>query len=91
MNVARSSPDASVHISAHNAVKNVDTGGQRKTTKQARARHEQRLEQNYQKAVKRAEKTGRALPPRAQYYDHWGYSYYSKCIFGPSNTLESGY
>lgn len=41
-------------------------------------RHTDKLERNYEKAQKRAEKKGRELPPRDQYYDHWGYSYYSK-------------
>jgi hypothetical protein len=41
-------------------------------------RRNEQLEKNYQKALKRAEKKGRKLPPRNEYYDHWGYHYASK-------------
>ena len=46
-----------------------------------RAVQNKRLEDNYQKACKRAEKKGRKLPPKDQYYNHWGYSYMSKSPF----------
>lgn len=46
-----------------------------------RAVQNKRLEENYQKACKRAEKKGRKLPPKDQYYSHWGYSYPSKLTF----------
>jgi hypothetical protein len=46
-----------------------------------RAVQNKRLEENYQKACKRAEKKGRKLPPKDQYYNHWGYSYASKFTF----------
>lgn len=69
-------PDNSAHISAHNAVRFDDA--QSSTERARRARHEQKVEENYQKAKKRAEKSGRQLPPRDEYYSHWGYSYYSE-------------
>jgi hypothetical protein len=53
----------------------------------AQIRHEKKLEENYKKAVKRAAKKGRVLPPREQYYNHWGYSYYSESI---ASSLDSG-
>ncbi|KAK7424060.1 hypothetical protein QQX98_000670 [Neonectria punicea] len=76
-------PDNSAHISSHNAVKLSDDAmvlppGRRSVQRQIQELHQQRLEENYQKARKRAEKKGRKLPPREQYYEHWGYSYYSK-------------
>jgi hypothetical protein len=71
-------PDNSAHISAHNAVKSQQTAEHQNVTNLLRARQQERLEQNYQKAVRRAEQKGRKLPPRGQYYDHWGHSYYSK-------------
>lgn len=66
-------PDKSAHISAHNAVRN---SAQETVSKFSRLRQHRQLELNYEKACKRAEKKGRKLPPREQYYDHWGYQYY---------------
>jgi len=72
-------PDNSAHISAHNAVKThipADQVARRTVAEHLQALHKQRLDENYAKACRRAEKKGRKLPPREQYYDHWGYSYY---------------
>lgn len=70
-------PDASAHISAHNAVKLIDK--ERSNLHSAiRARHRRQLDDNYQKAQQRAGKKGRQLPPQKEYYNHWGYQYYSK-------------
>ena len=66
-------PDNSAHISAHNAVKTA-------VSAHAHQIFSARLDAQYEKACKRAEKKGRKLPPREQYYDHWGYSYY---MYGP--------
>lgn len=71
-------PDKSAHLSAHNAV-HVPANGNTITDKlrrAARERQRRQLELDYQKARKRAEKNGRTLPPRDEYYNHWGYSYY---------------
>ncbi|UKZ56523.1 hypothetical protein TrVGV298_010360 [Trichoderma virens] len=65
-------PDNSAHISAHNSRAGI--------TDYIRARQARKLDEAYQKAAKRAEKKGRALPPRDEYYDHWGYNYY---MYGP--------
>lgn len=78
-------PDNSAHISSHNAVRSVqDPGilqtGRRRVQAQMAAMHRQRLDDAYAKAQKRAEKKGRKIPPRDQYYDHWGYPYY---YYGP--------
>ncbi|KPM44192.1 hypothetical protein AK830_g2331 [Neonectria ditissima] len=78
-------PDNSAHISSHNAVKLSDDAtiqipGRKSVQRQMQDAHQRRLEENYQKARKRAEKKGRKLPPREQYYEHWGYSYY---MYGP--------
>lgn len=48
--------------------------------RQLAALHKQRLDDSYAKAQKRAAKKGREIPPRDQYYDHWGYPYY---YYGP--------
>ncbi|KAM0319444.1 hypothetical protein ACHAPQ_010332 [Fusarium lateritium] len=73
-------PDNSAHISSHNAVRTYDEGlvasnHVEKVQNRMRAVQNKRLEENYQKACKRAEKKGRKLPPKDQYYNHWGYSY----------------
>ncbi|KAH8194952.1 hypothetical protein TruAng_010893 [Truncatella angustata] len=74
-------PDASAHISAHNAVKYHDEDASRAIT--LKAMHDTqlaRMEANYKKAQKRAEKKGRKLPPRDEYYYYWGYPY---MMYGP--------
>jgi hypothetical protein len=81
-------PDNSAHISSHNAVRVNDdpllaTNQIERVQIRMRAVHNRRLEENYQKACKRAEKKGRKLPPKDQYYDHWGYSYMSKYSLHP--------
>lgn len=71
-------PDKSAHISSHNAVRappDVSSARERLTA-HARDRKYRQLELNYEKARRRAEKKGRKLPPRDEYYDHWGYSYF---------------
>ncbi|KAF5231633.1 hypothetical protein FANTH_13300, partial [Fusarium anthophilum] len=78
-------PDNSAHISSHNAVRTSNEGlvaasHVEKVQNRLREVQNKRLEENYQKACKRAEKKGRKLPPKDQYYDHWGYSYW---MYGP--------
>jgi hypothetical protein len=75
-------PDNSAHISSHNAVRTSNEGlvaasHVEKVQNRLREVQNKRLEENYQKACRRAEKKGRKLPPKDQYYDHWGYSYWS--------------
>ncbi|RKU48439.1 hypothetical protein DL546_000488 [Coniochaeta pulveracea] len=76
-------PDNSAHISSHSAVKyaegTTDTG-RRRVRAHLAAAYQARLDDQYAKAKRRAEKKGRKIPPKDQYYDHWGYSYYS---YGP--------
>ncbi|KAI1871097.1 hypothetical protein JX265_006137 [Neoarthrinium moseri] len=74
-------PDASAHISAHNAVKYVDADSKRNVALLAmHTAQVARLDENYKKAQKRAEKKGRKLPPRDEYYYYWGYPY---MMYGP--------
>jgi hypothetical protein len=73
-------PNNSAHISAHNAVKTFipeEDEPRRKAYEQMRATQQARLDENYAKACKRAEKKGRKLPSKEEYYSHWGYNYYS--------------
>jgi hypothetical protein len=71
-------PDKSAHISSHNAVRAPPdaSSAKERLTAYARDRKYRQLELNYEKARRRAEKKGRRLPPRDEYYDHWGYSYF---------------
>ncbi|ODA83242.1 hypothetical protein RJ55_01754 [Drechmeria coniospora] len=71
-------PDNSAHISAHNAVRSLETEARERVTKHIRARHQVKLDRDYEKARRRAQKKGRQLPARDEYYDHWGYQYYSE-------------
>ncbi|CAI6085788.1 unnamed protein product [Clonostachys chloroleuca] len=80
-------PNNSAHISAHNAVSykltdpgNAEMIASKKVGDAARRAYQRRLEDKYQKACKRAGKKGRTLPPRDEYYSHWGYPYY---MYGP--------
>lgn len=78
-------PDNSAHISSHPAVRlPYDTSAASSARSRVRAQlaalHRTRLEDNYQKAARRAAKRGRPVPSREQYYDHWGYAYY---MYGP--------
>jgi hypothetical protein len=52
----------------------------RRVEAQMAALHKKNLDEAYAKAQKRAAKKGRTLPPRRDYYDHWGYPYY---YYGP--------
>ncbi|KAL7920374.1 hypothetical protein ACQKWADRAFT_162965 [Trichoderma austrokoningii] len=63
------------HISFHNAVKMVETEDRKKVTARRRARQHQWFDQEYKKAAKRAEKKGRTLPPKEDYYSQWGMNY----------------
>lgn len=67
--------DTSAHISFHNAVKTIETEDRKKVTARVRARQRQWLEQEYKKAAKRAEKKGRTLPPKEDYFSQWGTNY----------------
>ncbi|RGP81218.1 hypothetical protein FLONG3_600, partial [Fusarium longipes] len=76
----RCPPDNSAHISSHNAVRSssealLASNQVEKVQNRMRAVQNRRLEENYRKACKRAEKKGRKLPPKDQYYNHWGYPY----------------
>ncbi|KAI1328963.1 hypothetical protein F5Y16DRAFT_367741 [Xylariaceae sp. FL0255] len=75
-------PDNSAHISAHNAVQVTGaTGAESYVMSQARKAHQARLEENYQKARKRAKKRGRELPGQNEYYySYWGSPYF---LYGP--------
>ncbi|PNP42296.1 hypothetical protein TGAMA5MH_05978 [Trichoderma gamsii] len=72
--------DTSAHISFHNAVKTKETKDRKKVTARVRARQRQWLDQEYKKATKRAEKKGRTLPPKEDYFSRWGTNY---TVHGP--------
>ncbi|CAK7221297.1 hypothetical protein SCUCBS95973_004446 [Sporothrix curviconia] len=84
-------PDRAAHVSAHNAVLFVDNDVRSKVTRQLRAAQLNRLNNNYAKAVRRAERSGRKLPPREEYYDHWGYQYYMYSPYMYPLYFNTGY
>ncbi|KAI0198550.1 hypothetical protein F4808DRAFT_451932 [Astrocystis sublimbata] len=75
-------PDNSAHISAHNSVRVTNNDSKRSMLqKRLQLRHQKRLEDNYEKARKRAKAKGRELPPRDDYYGYyWGAPY---LLYGP--------
>ncbi|KAI1431765.1 hypothetical protein GGR50DRAFT_677727 [Xylaria sp. CBS 124048] len=75
-------PDNSAHISAHNAVLATEKGLSRsRVLYQLHLRHQKQLEDNYEKARRRAKRKGRELPPRDDfYYYYWGAPY---LLYGP--------
>lgn len=73
------SSGTSAHVSFHNAVKTIETAGRKKITARVRARQHQWLDQEYKKAAKRAEKKGRTLPPKEDYFSLWGTNYTREC------------
>jgi len=81
-------PDNSAHISAHNAVRSIETVERQRVSSYLRARHQEKLDRNYERAQKRAQKKGRELPPKDEYYNHWGYSYYSMVAACPSHAAS---
>ncbi|KAI1175598.1 hypothetical protein F4777DRAFT_598479 [Nemania sp. FL0916] len=80
-------PDNSAHISAHNAVQVTDIDPiVSRVHLRLRLNNQKRLEDNYEKARKRAKKKGRELPPRGTYYDYyWGAPYllYAPYVYLP--------
>ncbi|KAM0521306.1 hypothetical protein ACHAPE_002784 [Trichoderma viride] len=73
--------NTAAHISFHNAVKTKETADRKKVTARVRARQRQWLDQEYKKAAKRAEKKGRTLPPKEDYFSRWGTNYTDLTIF----------
>ncbi|RWA13914.1 hypothetical protein EKO27_g1179 [Xylaria grammica] len=70
-------PNNSAHISAHNSVRVTENDSIRSEVHhRIHLLHQKRLEENYEKARKRAKKKGRDLPPRDDYYYYyWGAPY----------------
>ncbi len=77
-------PDNSAHISSHNAVQpqpdptaklTRDEQYRQQVDMRRAAAYRRSIDSAYAKAEKRAAKKGRKIPPREQYYDHWGYPY----------------
>ncbi|KAH6628758.1 hypothetical protein F5144DRAFT_537475 [Chaetomium tenue] len=78
-------PDKSAHISSHNAVKtapDLTIAKPRREVVERRIaeRHRRRIDESYEKARKRAELKGRTIPPKGEYYTHWGFPY---AYYGP--------
>jgi len=74
-------PDNSAHISAHSAVKSIETSTRSVVSDAMRARRQQELDTAYERACKRARSKNRPVPSRdAYYYGPWGYPY---MMYGP--------
>ncbi|KAH8774025.1 hypothetical protein BGZ57DRAFT_894252 [Hyaloscypha finlandica] len=74
-------PDNSAHISAHSAVKALESSTRARVYDAMRARRQQELDTAYDKACRRARNKGRPVPSRdAYYYGPWGYPY---MMYGP--------
>ncbi|KAK3290359.1 uncharacterized protein B0H64DRAFT_368914 [Chaetomium fimeti] len=78
-------PDNSAHISSHNAVKIIPDPTVAKPRRELvdrrlATRHHRRIDDAYEKAQKRAASKGRTIPPKGEYYTHWGYPY---ACYGP--------
>ncbi|KAI1488442.1 hypothetical protein F5X96DRAFT_671707 [Biscogniauxia mediterranea] len=75
-------PDNSAHMSTHNSVRIVNTYSHHDTVHdRLQATRSARMDENYKKAQKRAQKKGRELPPKNDYYYYyWGYPY---MMYGP--------
>ncbi|TGJ78484.1 hypothetical protein E0Z10_g10278, partial [Xylaria hypoxylon] len=95
--------NSNAHISAHNSVRVVENDSIRsQINNRLHLLHQKRLEDNYEKARKRAKKRGRDLPPRDEYYYYyWGapyllyapYVYPAYCVcpvYYDTTTVSSG-
>ncbi|VUC20441.1 unnamed protein product [Clonostachys rosea] len=69
------------HISAHNASEQPPTRAY--IGEYIRKAWELKLDESYDRAVKRAGKKGRKLPSRGEYYSHWGRKYF---LYGPQSA-----
>ncbi|TID07698.1 Glycine-rich domain-containing protein 2 [Colletotrichum higginsianum] len=67
-------PSSSAHISAHNSC--LSSSPLHRGREFQRAIWKSRLDDGYERAVKRTAKRGRKLPPKEEFYDHWGKTYH---------------
>ncbi|OLN85440.1 hypothetical protein CCHL11_08010 [Colletotrichum chlorophyti] len=74
---------SSAHVSAHNASHSLETPAMSRARTQTRLIWKIRLDDAYERAVKRASKRGKKLPPRELYYNNWGSTYhmYGPCMY----------
>ncbi|KAF7902962.1 hypothetical protein EAF00_002864 [Botryotinia globosa] len=74
-------PNNSAHISAHSAVRVEDSETRASVFDRLSRRNKSEMNRAYDKARQRAEKKGRTIPPRDDYYyTTWGYPY---MMYGP--------
>lgn len=73
--------EGTAHISAHNASEQPPTRAY--IGEYIRKAWELKLDESYDRAVKRAGKKGRKLPSKGEYYSHWGRKYF---IYGPQSA-----
>ncbi|KAK1973966.1 hypothetical protein LZ30DRAFT_741943 [Colletotrichum cereale] len=69
-------PSSSAHVSAHNACHADASSPLNKARSFQRAVWASRLDDGYERAAKRAAKRGKKLPPKEEFYSHWGKTYF---------------
>ncbi|KAK1569831.1 uncharacterized protein LY79DRAFT_674384 [Colletotrichum navitas] len=67
---------SSAHVSAHNACHADASSPLNRARGFQRAAWASRLDDGYERAVKRAAKRGKKLPPKEEFYNHWGKTYF---------------
>ncbi|KAK1971066.1 hypothetical protein LY78DRAFT_166705 [Colletotrichum sublineola] len=83
-------PSSSAHISAHNACHTDASSPLNKARGFQRSVWASRLDDGYERAVKRAAKRGKKLPPKGEFYDHWGSKYFQYAPFSSPAYLTTG-
>ncbi|KZL63249.1 alpha-ketoglutarate-dependent sulfonate dioxygenase, partial [Colletotrichum incanum] len=73
---AACNPSSSAHVSAHNACHTDESSSLNKSRAFQRTVWASRLDDGYERAVKRAAKRGKKLPPKEDFYNHWGSVYF---------------
>ncbi|GKT42907.1 uncharacterized protein ColSpa_03088 [Colletotrichum spaethianum] len=67
---------SSAHVSAHNSCHADVSSPLNRARSFQRSIWASRLDDGYERAVKRAAKRGKKLPPKEEFYNHWGKTYF---------------
>ncbi|KAK2046201.1 hypothetical protein LZ31DRAFT_574703 [Colletotrichum somersetense] len=83
---------SSAHISTHNSCRPDESSPLNRARGFQRRAWASRLEDGYRRAVKRAAKRGKILPPKEEYYNHWGSTYFQYSpVTGPEYLTKDMY
>ncbi|KAK2000681.1 hypothetical protein LX36DRAFT_602640 [Colletotrichum falcatum] len=83
-------PSSSAHVSAHNSCHADASSPLNKARGFQRAAWASRLDDGYERAVKRAAKRGKKLPPKEEFYSHWGRTYFQYAPVSSPAYLTTG-